>query len=83
MGENQSMSEQQPDLILHPKDFPAFLKGRMSAEGLSASQMATKLGVGIKLVYALLYGQRTPSDAILKKLSGEVYYGFTAPKAKK
>lgn len=83
MGENQSMSENQPDLVIHPKDFPLVLRTRMLGESMKPAEYAAKLGVSVKLIYALLNGQRTPSDSVLKKLGGEVYYGFTAPKVKK
>lgn len=83
MVESQSMRENKPDLVIHPRDFPLVLRTRMIGEGMNAVDYAAKLGVSVKLIYALLNGQRTPSDSILKKLGGEVYYGFTVAKAKK
>jgi transcriptional regulator with XRE-family HTH domain len=80
VGENQSMSEQ-PELIIHPTDFPVFLKARMM--GLSVAEFAEKLEVTPKYIYMLLKGERPPSDAILKKVGLEVYYGVPTKKGKK
>jgi len=77
--------ELEPKLIIHPIDFPMFLKAKLSNEDLTVTEFATKLGVSPKHVYMMLKGERQPGKEILQYLGLEVYYGVpgTASKAKK
>ena len=76
------MKNDEPDLMIHPEDFHVFLKARLSVSG-SVATFAEELGVSTQFLYSLLTGKRKPSASLLKKLGGEVYYGFNSTKAKK
>jgi transcriptional regulator with XRE-family HTH domain len=82
VGENQSMIEQEPDLIVHPDFFPNFLKSRVVVAG-SVKACAESLGVSPSFLHRLLSGKALPSATILKKLGLVTVYALYLDKPAK
>jgi len=59
-------------MIVDPKNFADFLKGRMMGD--SVAEFSAKTGINQQLLYMLVQGKREPSEAVLKKVGLEIVY---------
>ena len=55
-------------LIIEVADFRVYLMARMGALGLTVAQLAEKLEISPAATYALLSGDETPNDEIVRKV---------------
>lgn len=75
------MTDQQQDLmIVEPKTFADFLKGRMIGD--SVAEFSAKTGINQNLLYMLLQGKRKPSEEVLDAVGLRIVFQ-EKPRAKK
>jgi transcriptional regulator with XRE-family HTH domain len=80
------MSENDPTIYIEPEDFKVFLAARLTEarhKGLNVADFARQVGLARTKIYALLTGERLPSDADLKKLGARFVIAVGDPPKKK
>ena len=67
------MTDKQQDLmIVEPKTFADFLKGRMMGD--TVAEFAAKTGIHPQLLYMLVQGKRKPSEEVLDAVGLRIVY---------